>query len=190
MGERACEGLGNTRTGKRKRPQQPRVRTEVDLARGRFLSLPTCHPRALRGMRASRPCATGAMPVLAPRAPRGSRPCLPGARPVPAGSTVRARLAGAPPPGGRARRSPAVVVRNAPEGGVTGAEAAGDASASAPPPMSVDLLVDRVNVATQARARANKRIATLEAEVRHTSRRPPVRVEALPCSSEGDMGRP
>ena len=58
---------------------------------------------------------------------------------------------------------------------MTGAEAAGDASASAPPPMSVDLLVDRVNVATQARARANKRIATLEAEVRHTGRRPPVR---------------
>ena len=36
-------------------------------------------------------------------------------------------------------------------------------------------LASRGLMPAQARARANKRIATLEAEVRHTGRRPPVR---------------
>jgi hypothetical protein len=126
-----------------------------DSGRGTFA---TCVPFAAP-MRAS--ICLGPVPV-APQAPRGSRPHLP-VRPVPAGSTKRARLTGAPSLGERARRSTAVVVRHAPEGGMTGGEAQAEATATAP--MSVDLLTDRVNVATQARGRASKRIATLEAEV-------------------------
>jgi len=152
LGRRTCQSLGIPRRQALQRmrvccassPPQRRVRPFVAT------------------MRASISLGCGALPIHVPRraSPRVA------SRPVAAGGHSVARLAGSPAPGGSARHRRVVLARDTPDGGASTAETAPEVAVSSTPPLSVDILTERVTAATQARQRASKRIAALGAEVR------------------------